>query len=466
MILFFLIRYEHDIVTDSPSSRIRRIAELALPITVGQLAIVGMSVTDIAIAGQVSTADLAAVALGSTIFNLSIMLIVGIMLGNGPLIGQLYGAGKLSALRNQFQSAIKLAAPLGILAATGIVIGIFFLPHLDIENPVRVLSRNYLLPMLGSAFLLPYIMALRTTFESMGQARVAMIFNGLGFCLNIPLDLALVFGWWQLPSLGAAGCGWATLIISLFVVIGQGFYIRRSSSLASFQLWLKDRPLRWRDCRETLDVGLPIGGAILAEGGFFLIIPLFIAHLGADVVSGHSIAISVDWVMFMVPMGISQAISVLVAHELGRHAATLARNIAYTGIAFAAGIALIQALLVITFRDSIAVLFSPDPEVQQLATLLLIYAAAFRVFDAVNVCGNGALRAYKDTRITLILAATAYWILGFPLSYSLAFTDWRGARMGVEGFWAGMICALIIISFLTLLRLRFTARNTVAQYNS
>lgn len=448
---------------DTHPSRVRRIASLALPITVGQLAIIGMSVTDIAVAGRVSTGDLAAVTLGSTIFNLAIMLVVGIMLGNGPLIGQLYGAGNTPALRLQFQSALKLATPLGILAALAITAGIFFLPFLDIETPVRSLTQGYLLPMLGSAFLLPYMMAFRTTFESMGQARVAMVFNGIGFFLNIPLDLALVFGWWKLPALGAAGCGWATLIISVFVVLGEFLYIRLSSSLAVFHLLSRDRAPRWRDCRETLEVGLPIGGAILAEGGFFLIIPLFIAHLGANVVSGHSIAISVDWLMFMIPMGISQAISVLVAHELGQQAAVRARSIAFTGIAFAAGIAVVQALLVIIFRDEIAAMFSPDQAVRDLAALLLVYAAAFRMFDAMNVCGNGALRGYKDTRITLILAVGAYWILGFPLSYSLALTDLWGPMRGVEGFWVGMVTTLMIISSLTVLRLRFTARNAIAQ---
>ena len=451
-----------NVTNDTPAYRIRRIASLALPITVGQLAIIGMSVTDIIVAGRVSTDDLAAVSLGSAIFNLSIMLVIGIMLGNGPLIGQLYGAGDVSGMRRQFQSALKLAAPLGVLAALCIALGMLILPSLDTSHAVRDLTLAYLLPMLGTAFLLPYMMAFRTSFESIGHARVAMVFNALGFLLNIPLDLALVFGWWKLPALGATGCGWATLLVSIFIVISSYLYTRLSTTLAVFHLLLRDQQIFWRDCCETLKVGLPIGGAILAEGGFFLVIPLFIAHLGATVVSGHSIAISVDWMMFMVPMGISQAIAVLVAHQIGQRAATGARDIASTGIAFAAAIALLQALVVIIFREQISAWFSPDQAVRDLAALLLVYAAAFRVFDAINVCGNGALRGYKDTRITVILAVIAYWILGFPLSYSLALTNLWGPMRGVEGFWIGMIITLIIISILTTLRVRFTARRTIA----
>ena len=184
---------------DKPPARLYRIVNLALPITVGQLAIIGMSLTDIIVAGRVSTDDLASVSLGSAIFNLSIMLVIGIMLGNGPIIGQLYGAGNVTGLRQQFQSALKLATPLGVLAALSIGLGILILPWLDSTHHVRDLTQAYLLPMLGTAFLLPYMMAFRTSFESMGHARVAMVFNSLGFLINIPLDLALVFGWWKIP---------------------------------------------------------------------------------------------------------------------------------------------------------------------------------------------------------------------------------------------------------------------------
>lgn len=443
---------------------VRRIVRLALPVTVGQLAIVGMSITDIIISGKLSTDDLAGVSLGSAVFNLAIMLTVGIVLGNGPIIGQFFGSGNLQSLRRQFQSCLWLCLPLGIFCACLVGIGIFALPQLDTDNTVSKVAISYLWPMLGAAFLLPFMMAYRTTFESMGHARPAMIFNLIGFLANIPLDYALVLGKWGLPALGGAGCGWASLLVSIFIVAGETLYARFASPLSSYGLLTKITLFDIHRIKETLRVGLPIGGAILAEGGFFLIIPLFIAHLGAAVISGHSIAISFDWVMFMVPMGISQAIAVLSAHELGQRNPALARQICFSGLALTTVIALIQAGLVIAFRHQIAALFSPDPQVRELAAQLLIYAATFRVFDAINVGGNGALRGYKDTRITLILAVSGYWLIGFPLSYSLALTDIWGTPLGVEGFWVGMVVTLIFTSCLTVLRVRQTTGRPTDQY--
>ncbi len=440
-----------------------RMFKLALPITVGQLAIVGMSVTDIIIAGRLSTNDLAAVTLGSTVFNLSIMLVIGIILGNGPIIGRLFSAGKIAALRNQFQNCLWLCLPLGLLCSVFIGTGIALLPRLDSPAVITDIATSYLLPMIGSAFLLPYIMAFRTTFESMGQARTAMVFNLAGFIINIPLDYALVMGDWGLPALGGAGCGWATFFVSLFIVSGEALYARRSSTLRAYQLLDAKLPIDSQRIKETLRIGLPIGGAILAEGGFFLLIPLLVAHLGAITVSGHSVAISFDWMMFMVPMGISQAISILVAHEMGLHRPHQAQRICATGLGLTAVIALCQGIFVLFFRHQIAALFSPDLAVQELAAALLVYAAIFRVFDAINIGGNGALRGYKDTRITLLLASIGYWLVGFPLAYSLALTNLWGPALGVEGFWIGIVIALALTASLTSARVYSTARNAVLE---
>lgn len=416
-----------------------------------------MSITDIIVASRAGTADLAGISLGSTVFNLSIMLVIGVVLANGAIIGQYFGADNTRDIRLQLQSSLWLCIPLGLFSASLIGVAMASLPALNTDADVVEITLSYLLPMAGTAMLLPFVVTFRTTFESIGLARPAMIFNVIGFLVNIPLDYALVVGAWGLPKMGGAGCGWATLMVSTAIVVGETIYARHAQALRRYRLLTNFAPPSTQMIRETLRIGLPIGGAILAEGGFFLLIPLFIAHLGAIVIGGHSVAITFDWAMFMIPMGISQAISVLVAHEIGLGHFAMARRICFTGLGLTASFALAQAAIVIAARDAIASLFSPDPAVQELAATLLIYAAAFRVFDAINVGGNGALRGYKDTRITVILAVFGYWLIGFPVSYSLALTNFWGPPMGVEGFWAGMVVTLIVTASLTSIRVNYTA---------
>ncbi len=437
---------------------VKRLLRLALPITVGQLAIVGMSVTDIIVAGRLSTADLAGVTLGSSLFNLVIMLVVGIILANGPLVGQLFGAAKFDDIPRQMHSCLWLALPLGLASMVFVAVALILLPALTPSQNITTISKQYLYPMLGTALLLPIMLAMRTTFEGLGKARPAMVLNIIGFFLNILLDIALVFGYWIFPALGGAGCGWATLIVAIMIVCGEFFYARVARSLTSFQLLARWHPPDRAMIRETLRVGVPIGATMLAEGGFFLLIPLFIAHLGAIEVGGHAIALSFDWVMYMIPLGIAQAMSVLAAHELGHRQPMAARKLCLAGLGATGAIALLQAITVISLREPIASLYSPDGDVQILAANLLIYAAGFRIFDAINVAANGALRGYKDTRFPAQLTVFGYWAIGFPAGYSLALTDWWGPARGVEGFWAGTVMALVLIAVLSVARFYKTSR--------
>lgn len=441
----------------------KRLLRLAIPITVGQLAIVGMSVTDIIVAGRLSTEDLAGVTLGSSVFNLAIMLVVGIILANGPLVGQLFGAGKFEDIPRQLQSCLWLAVPLGLASVGFLVVTLALLPRLAPSHNILTICQQYIYPMFGTALLLPFMLALRTTFEGLGKARPAMVLNVLGFGLNIFLDVALVFGYWGFPKLGGAGCGWATLLVAAMIVLGEIIYARQVHIQASQHLLAR---WHWPDVariKETLRVGLPIGGTMLAEGGFFLVIPLLIAHRGAVEVGGHAIALSFDWVMYMIPLGLAQAMSVLAAHELGHRQPTVARRLCLTGLIITVALALLQAALVIGLRGPIASLYSPDADVQALAASLLIYAAGFRIFDAINVAANGALRGYKDTRFPALLTIVGYWGIGFPLGYSLALTDWWGAAWGVEGFWAGTVIALIFIALLSIARFFKTSRLAIDQ---
>ncbi len=81
---------------------------LAGPLMLGQLAVVGMTVTDIYMAGQVSADTLAALQLGGSIWAMISLLVIGIMIGNSPIIGNFWGAGQPEKVRFQFQQALYL----------------------------------------------------------------------------------------------------------------------------------------------------------------------------------------------------------------------------------------------------------------------------------------------------------------------------------------------------------------------
>jgi multidrug resistance protein, MATE family len=89
----------------------------------------------------------------------------------------------------------------------------------------------------------------------------------------------------------------------------------------------------------------------------------------------------------------------------------------------------------------IARVFSPDPAVVRIGAALLLVAAAFQLFDGVQVVTTGALRGAGDTKTPMLANFVAYWFIGIPLGYFLCFRLGWGAL----GVWIGLCTGLMIV---------------------
>ncbi len=79
--------------------------------------------------------------------------------------------------------------------------------------------------------------------------------------------------------------------------------------------------------------------------------------------------------------------------------------------------------------------------------LVLFYkllAPVYLVYDAMQVWGAQTQRGFEDTKVPMMIQITAYWVIGFPLGYSLGMTELWGASYGVYGFWAGFLAGIFI----------------------
>jgi len=437
------------------------IIRLAAPLILGQMAVVGMTVTDIYVAGQVDADTLAALQLGGSIWSMINLLVIGIMIANSPIIGNYWGARKLEKVRDQFQQALWLALPIGLVVVAAVLVGISALSILDISDNVYNIATGYLSPFVITGFMFPAFFAFRTTFEGMGDTKPVLIFNSAAFILNGILDYVLVFGHFGFPALGGVGAAWATLVVMAFLLTCMALYGRFAKTVRSIDLYRNIRGPRLTSHLEMLRLGIPIALNIAAEFSFFAIIPFMIAHLGAEVVGAHAIAINIDSVAFMIPLGIAQALTIKVAHAQGSNNPTIARNLCIVGFKLVITLGLIVSALKVVFRHDLASLFSANSEVQLLAANLFLFAAALGLFDCLQMACSGALRGYKDTKVPLVIQVTAFWIIAFPIAYSLALTDSWGEPLGVYGFWIGTIIAASIAAASLLVRWNAVSRQAI-----
>ena len=93
----------------------------------------------------------------------------------------------------------------------------------------------------------------------------------------------------------------------------------------------------------------------------------------------------------------------VVGQALGREQPREARFVAGVGMGTALVWAAISASLILLLRQQIATVYTADPLVIEVATMLLMFAALYQFSDVIQVTAAGALRGYQDTRVTMIL---------------------------------------------------------------
>ena len=288
-----------------------------------------------------------------------------------------------------------------------------------------------------------------------------MILGLSALALNIPINYIFIYGHFGVPAMGGVGCGWATAIVMWFMALGMVVWTFRGAIYQSSKVYSHFEWPKWAILKRLLSVGLPIGIAVFAESSIFAVIALLIGSLGATVVAGHQIALNFSSLVFMIPYSLGMAITVRVGQALGRQQPREARFVAGVGMGTALVWAAISASLILLLREQIATVYTADPMVIEVATMLLMFAALYQFSDVIQVTAAGALRGYQDTRVTMILTLFAYWGIGLPVGYALGLTDWFGPANGPSGLWQGLIVGLTCAALMLGVRLARSAKKHI-----
>ncbi|MEO6680412.1 MAG: MATE family efflux transporter [Pseudomonas sp.] len=459
-------------VTDHPAAtplnrparvrlELRTLLALALPIMIAQLATTAMGFVDAVMAGRVGPRDLAAVALGNSIWVPVFLLMTGTLLATTPKVAQRFGAGTHGEIGPIVRQALWLALVVGLMA-TGMLVAAEPILHVMKVDPELIgPCMQYLHGIAAGLPAVALYHVLRCFSDGMGRTRPAMILGLCALALNIPLNYIFIYGHLGVPAMGGAGCGWATGIVMWFMALGMAAYTRWAPAYQKSELFSRFDWPQWSVIKRLLGIGLPIGIAVFAESSIFAVIALLIGSLGATVVAGHQIALNVSSLVFMIPYSLGMAVTVRVGQALGRNEPREARFAAGVGMGTALAYACLSASMMLLLREHIATIYTADPTVIHVAAMLIVYSALFQFSDAIQVTAAGALRGYQDTRVTMILTLFAYWGIGLPVGYALGLTDWFGAPSGPSGLWQGLIVGLSCAALMLSIRLTRSARKRI-----
>jgi MATE family multidrug resistance protein len=209
-----------------------------------------------------------------------------------------------------------------------------------------------------------------------------------------------------------------------------------------------------------LRLGLPIGGSSAVESGLFFAVALLIGLLGPAALAAQQVSLNTVSIAFMIPLGLSQAANVRVAHRVGAGDHGGARTAGLVAIALGALSELVFASLSLLAPHQIVSLYldPADTEAFRIAVGLLGVAAMFQVADGIQCVASGALRGLGDTSVPFALAAIGYWGIGFPAAWLLTFQ----ASLGASGAWLGLAAGLTVTAALLTSRFVHRSRRTLA----
>jgi MATE family multidrug resistance protein len=266
--------------------------------------------------------------------------------------------------------------------------------------------------------------------------------------LNASLNWVFIYGNLGAPRLGLTGAGISTLISRTLASAVIFAWLRMDPAMRAAwpRRWFA--PLSTVRLRRMLAVGLPVSGSLLFEGGAFAAATVMMGWLGAVPLAAHQIALSCAAFTFMFSLGLSMAVGMRTSAAVGAGEHSRLRPIWIGGAGMGVVLGATNAAAFLVFGRAISYCFIDDPAVVSTATVLLVVAAIFQIFDGGQVINAAALRGLTDVKVPAVITFVAYWMVALPLGYALGI---RGA-FGPAGIWTGLAAGLAVAAILLGLR--------------
>ena len=447
-------------IVPSRGTELKRTLRLFAPIFLGQIAQTSMGVVDTVMAGAAGTEQLSGVAIAGSFFWPVMLFVIGLCFAISPITAQLRGAGK----KDHIPESLHTAAVICLTASVAVGALIFAAPMLYSLVPginaemVRVATGYLYAIALGMpGFALFNI--LRAYSEGLGNTMPTLIFGFTALILNIPLNYIFIFGKLGMPALGGIGCGVATTVTIYIAALLFLIYVQRHPFYRDCRIFRRVYPITVPHVKGFLHLGIPLALSAMIEVACFSLVSFLLTPFGPIVVAAHSIAMNLSGLLFMFPLSLSSAVTIRVGEAMGALHWNRARRSMYASFMLGAIFVIFNCTLVLLLRHQIIGLYTDSTEVRLLAESLVLLCVFYQLPDSIQVLAIGILRGFKDSHTIFAVTIGAYWLVGMPLGFSLAYGYITGTPWAAQGFWYGFIAALATCAAIYCCRLYFLFRH-------
>lgn len=415
----------------------------SLPIIFGQMGIMLVGAGDMYVASAHSTLSVASIGVATGVFNPIFLFGIGLMMGISPSMAIRRGKGEDT--HKYLKSSIVYSLIVGFALTFVMLLVNQFVPYMGIEKDMVDPIMRYI-NVVAWSFPFGFVFqAIKEFLQSFEKVFMTNFIALIAVVVNLGFNYIFVFGMFGTTAYGYDGLAYASFAIRIFLAIVLLFLTRQYLS------WGK---VDFDFIKSTFKFSLPIASMFFIEVLAFCVVSILIGGMGVATAAANNILLNVASVTFMIPLSISNAVSVKVGSRFGEKDLDGIKKYSYAAIFISTAFMILTASMFILIPGPIMKFVTNDSEVITIGVSLLLIVAMFQLVDGLQVTLAGILRGLEKTKESFLAALTGYWILGIPFGLILAYKF----DFNASGLWIGLATSLglvaIALSFVFLKELK------------
>lgn len=403
------------------------ILKFAFPMILGNIFQQVYNLVDSIVVGKFVGADaLAAVGASFAIIVFITSIIIGLTMGVGIMLAQLYGSKEMEKFKETivtsfiFIGGVTVAIMIISLLGIDLILDLFNMPNELIKD-----SKEYLIIIIvGLLFTFIYNLA-TALLRSIGDSKRPLYFLIIASIINIILDLVFVLKF----NLGVRGVAIATLIAQATSAILSSIYVYKSINFIN--ITKSDIKISKDIFRSVIKYSVltSIQQSIMNFG--ILIVQGLVNTFGPTVMAAFAAGVKVDSIAYMPVQDFGNAFSTFVAQNKGAKKIDRVKDGVRGSIKIIIVFCTIISILILIFSKDIMYLFisKSETKVISLGVEYLSVVSIFYVLIGFLFMFYGLFRGLGFLKISIILTVVS---LGTRvlLAYILASTP-----LGASGIW-------------------------------
>lgn len=424
-----------------------KIVAFTVPMLIGNVAQQLYNTVDSIVVGKyVGDNALAAVGSASPIFNLLLVLFVGISMGAGIMVSQYYGSHDRENLSKTIGSSITLTAAASILL---MIVGTVAIRPLLVllKTPDSIIDwcTSYLMILLWGVMGLAYYNILCGILRGLGDSLSALVYLLVATVLNIGLDIWFVAGF----NMGVSGVALATVIAQLVSAVFCMLKLRKMTEL--FDLKTQYLKPDGKNILTIIRLGLPSGLTQAVFSLAMVVVQSLTNSFGEMIIAANVIIMRVDGFAMMPNFSFGTAMTTYAGQNVGARQYDRVKQGAKQGTLIAVCTSAAITGLILLFGPYLMGIFTNTRELAVLSANMMKILAVGYIAMAVTQSLSGVMRGAGDTVTPMWISLMTTVAVRVPLAYGLVYlTKTPELPQGrYESLWISLLTAWVLGALIT-----------------